>query len=500
MLGGMPKSSFAAWAATFLALSCNAYASLTVAPGSQSQSARLLTALPNEIAFCVKDASGQPVQGAQVALALSGPTGPHGEAGLQGLSGTLFAGSSCFTSDPYPVYGELPGSYILHATSSYGSADVTVNIVDGARPDHIALLGGTPTAAAGTAFQPFRVQVFDTDSRPLPRAVVHFTQFLDTSTLLTSSGYFDSIQGPILGDLTATADDNGIATPVSPFIASIFPGDGVVTAFSPRGFGVAAAATDIPFRVTAPAAGIPSSYQDMWWGGDAQNGWGISIIEHDRRMFVVIYGYDAQGKPAWYVVPDAKWTHAEGYSLVGTLYQPTGSPYTAFDSSSVSVGESQGTLQIIFLTQDEALLGFFGKPGLAPRMTGLNLSRMTFGAPGASRGVGDMWWGGSSQSGWGISVIEHSGTLFCVWYTYGADGKGTWFVMPGGGWNGTTYSGAIYTTTNPSWAGGHYAASQLTTQQRGTFSLHSPDSNGQMSLDYLIDGRAGTLPLQREPF
>src|SRR6185503_2848349 len=163
MLGGMPKSSFAAWAATFLALSCNAYASLTVAPGSQSQSARLLTALPNEIAFCVKDASGQPVQGAQVALALSGPTGPHGEAGLQGLSGTLFAGSSCFTSDPYPVYGELPGSYILHATSSYGSADVTVNIVDGARPDHIALLGGTPTAAAGTAFQPFRVQVFDTD-------------------------------------------------------------------------------------------------------------------------------------------------------------------------------------------------------------------------------------------------------------------------------------------------------------------------------------------------
>src|SRR5687768_12932873 len=66
----------------------------------------------------------------------------------------------------------------------------------------------------------------------------------------------------------------------------------------------------------------------------------------------------------------------------------------------------------------------------------------------------DMWWN-PTESGWGISFVQHSGSnqVFAVWYTYDpreqdpATGqfKPLWFVMPGGNWSTpTTLTGAVY--------------------------------------------------------
>lgn len=59
--------------------------------------------------------------------------------------------------------------------------------------------------------------------------------------------------------------------------------------------------------------------------------------------------------------------------------------------------------------------------------------------------VSDLWWLGSAENGWGVNFAQPGGTIFGVWNTYGADGKTTWFVLPGGAWTGTAYAGTNQT-------------------------------------------------------
>jgi len=76
---------------------------------------------------------------------------------------------------------------------------------------------------------------------------------------------------------------------------------------------------------------------DMWWGGVAQNGWGIGLLQQQASLFTVWYTYDASGKPTWFVMPDGTWSDANTYS--GRLYRTTGSPWLgqAYDPSRLVV-------------------------------------------------------------------------------------------------------------------------------------------------------------------
>ena len=58
----------------------------------------------------------------------------------------------------------------------------------------------------------------------------------------------------------------------------------------------------------------------------------------------------------------------------------------------------------------------------------------------------DMWWGGTSQNGWGVVLTQQYHNIFAAWYTYNANGQTMWYVMPDGQWSGNTYSGALYST------------------------------------------------------
>ena len=42
---------------------------------------------------------------------------------------------------------------------------------------------------------------------------------------------------------------------------------------------------------------------------------------------------------------------------------------------------------------------------------------------------GDLWWGGTAQNGWGVTINQQYRTLFSLWYTYDRNGRPTWFVM-----------------------------------------------------------------------
>jgi hypothetical protein len=75
-----------------------------------------------------------------------------------------------------------------------------------------------------------------------------------------------------------------------------------------------------------PADQTPTaSYGDLWWGGKAQDGWGIAINQQYRTLFSIWYTYDASGNTVWYVIPGGTWTAANVFT--GTAYRTTGSAW-----------------------------------------------------------------------------------------------------------------------------------------------------------------------------
>ena len=116
------------------------------------------------------------------------------------------------------------------------------------------------------------------------------------------------------------------------------------------------------------------------------------------------------------------------------------------------MGEPVGTASLTFSGAAQASL----EVSIGGVVTRKALTRQAFGLPetvGAPRRVGDMWWGGASQNGWGIALLQQHRTVFGVWFTYGEDGAPTWFVMPAGFWaDGNTWQGRIYRTRGrPGW-------------------------------------------------
>ena len=238
-------------------------------------------------------------------------------------------------------------------------------------------------------------------------------------------------------------------------------------------------------------------YQDMWWSGTAENGWGMSLVQHRDVLFGVIYAYDAAGEPTWYVMPGATLNEAKT-AYTGALYLPKGSPYSAYDASKFEVGDAVGNATLAFngtsnATLDYTIDGVAGHKSITRQLFGPEAS----GAP--LRGLGDRWWGGMQQNGWGIAVLQQYKTLFSVWFTYDAAGAPTWFVMPSGSWTSNdTYSGRLYRASGSPWLGRAYDPSMLKLTDVGTYRFRF--TGDMASFDYSIDGVAGSMPLTRQPF
>lgn len=237
-------------------------------------------------------------------------------------------------------------------------------------------------------------------------------------------------------------------------------------------------------------------WQDMWWAGHGENGWGLSVVQHRDVLFSVIYAYDVAGKPVWYVMPGGTWNAAKTV-FSGSLYLPRGSPYSAYDPSRFVVGEPIGNASLAFDDPNNVLLDY-AIDGASGRKV---ISRQPFGPADIAGGltVGDMWWGGPQQDGWGMAVLQQYRTLFSVWFTYDATGAPTWLVMPSGYWSdASTYEGRVYRTTGSTWLGRAYDPAAFKLSDVGTFRIRFAGDNA--TFDYVIEGKSGTMPLSRQPF
>jgi cytochrome c553 len=111
--------------------------------------------------------------------------------------------------------------------------------------------------------------------------------------------------------------------------------------------------------LTAPPPPPPPApvrdYTDLWYGGETQSGWGLNIIQHPSNViFAVMYTYDANGDPTWFVLPGGTWTANDKFS--GAWYRVTGKPYNqAFAPPDV---RAVGTAELTFFNATEGVLTF----------------------------------------------------------------------------------------------------------------------------------------------
>ncbi|MEP7155552.1 MAG: serine hydrolase [Betaproteobacteria bacterium] len=236
-------------------------------------------------------------------------------------------------------------------------------------------------------------------------------------------------------------------------------------------------------------------YQDMWWAGLAENGWGMSITQHGEALFGALYVYDSAGKPRWYVLPGGRW-NANFSEFTGDLYQPTGSPYANYDTSRFVPGGGVGSATLTFRDGNAATLRYT----IGGISGSKSIKRQSFADGDASASLTDLWWGGASQNGWGISLTQQGNQVFGVWYTYDDQGKTTWFVMPGGTFSGDQFNGALYSTIGSPWLGSDYDVSKFAVAVAGSLSLAFNSARTAATMSYSANGISGSKAIERQPF
>lgn len=241
------------------------------------------------------------------------------------------------------------------------------------------------------------------------------------------------------------------------------------------------------------------NYSDLWWAGAAENGWGMSIQQHGQIQLNVLFVYDIAGKPIWYVLPGGAW-NPDFTTYSGAIYLPASAPLNNYDAAQFKVGAPVGNISINFTSNSTATLQYVIN-GISGQKI---MQRQVFGRGDSPISVGEMWWGGKAQDGWGINITQQAGILFGAWYTYGADGKALWYVMSDGVWTGNTYKGAFFSTVSSPWLGAAYNPSQLQIVPAGTLTLNFSDvNNATMAYTFTSGPFAGTTqtkPIVRQPY
>lgn len=352
-----------------------------------------------------------------------------------------------------------------------------------------ALPGTSPQSAPPDEwFAPLRIAVTDSAGNPVAGAHVrsYFPGVLGGITV-------DALCYPDLGyTCDSVTDDRGVA--ILPRAHGSHPGTYTVYVST------TAAGRDesITLQLDVDSFAAPISLQDMWWSGPLENGWGMSVAQHGNAFFAVVYAYDDAGNPRWWVLPAGQWLSTPGYGATfeGQVYSPRSAPFFAYDVTQFQPGSPLGTGTLRFGGPDGgSISGAFSGTAVTKSIRRQDYSGAV---PLPVAGVGDMWWGGPGQNGWGVAIMEQPGGLFAVWLTYGDDGKPTWFVMPAGTWqDARTYAGAMYQTLGSPWH--NYDAAKLRITDSGSFALHFIDGE-HATLDYSIKGHSGTLALQRQSF
>jgi hypothetical protein len=82
------------------------------------------------------------------------------------------------------------------------------------------------------------------------------------------------------------------------------------------------------------AVAAATNYQDLWWGGATQDGWGVNLAHEGGPVYATWYTFDSDGSPLWLA---ALLTPSADNRYEGALLRMTGPPFGAsFDPAGVA--------------------------------------------------------------------------------------------------------------------------------------------------------------------
>lgn len=99
----------------------------------------------------------------------------------------------------------------------------------------------------------------------------------------------------------------------------------------------------------ASATSFSTDFSDLWSVLPAEDGWGVNVVQQGDTLFITLFVYGPDNKPAWYVGPATRFKNvAPDNALVfeGILYSTTGPWFGApvFDPAAVQ-GNPEGLVQ-----------------------------------------------------------------------------------------------------------------------------------------------------------
>lgn len=84
-------------------------------------------------------------------------------------------------------------------------------------------------------------------------------------------------------------------------------------------------ASPVSTCVANGAASTSGNFQDLWWGGLAESGWGINLTHQGEILFATWFTYDASGRGQWIVMSAGRRTASGAYA--GELFRTVGTAY-----------------------------------------------------------------------------------------------------------------------------------------------------------------------------
>lgn len=247
--------------------------------------------------------------------------------------------------------------------------------------------------------------------------------------------------------------------------------------------------------------------QGLWWRSPAgsESGWGLNISHQGTILFGTWFTYGSDGAGLWLVMPDARRSGPNTYS--GPIYRTTG---PAFDSVPFSpsqvVATPVGTATLAFSNANSGTFSYTvdtvtqSKPITRQVYASPQSVCTQSGGSSGPRSYQDLWWRApaGSESGWGVNLVHQGNILFATWFTYGADGKGIWFVMSDlRKGEGEIFSGKVFRTTGPAFSAVPFDPQAVAVTEVGTasFAFASPDGG---TFSYNVNGVSQSKPIERQ--
>ncbi len=236
------------------------------------------------------------------------------------------------------------------------------------------------------------------------------------------------------------------------------------------------------FLVAGFQASAPPDVSGLWWDGQPSDQH-LFLAKSGGTLTALWFTHNG-GQPVWYVATGCqlKANQCSADLYMSWTYQPGILSGAALDPSQVMAAKV-GTLEL------DA-----GNPAnlqaavtLNSVRTPVSLARQMSGSSGD--GMGGIWWASTGLES-GIAAMQQGDSLFLTWFTYGSDGRGSWYWVPDCRQNAaaTACSGDLYQSSG---------ADQATAQKVGSAGM---DFAGAYSANFHWQAGAasGVAPVERE--